>query len=360
MNRVPVYVGLDYHSKSVQVCVMDQAGKILCNRRQESSLPGVISIIEPLGDVQRVAIEACSGAADFGDHLHRAVGWKVSLAHAGIVSRMRSSIDKSDNGDARVLADLCRTNFLPEVWLPPQEIRELRALVMRRHQRTEAMQHCKQRIRAFLRDKRLAVPGEAGRPWTIAYMTWLTHLELSPMLRLVLDDLLADHETLRRAREALDRMLKAIAQRDAHIQRLMEIKGVGLVTACILRAVIGRFDRFRNAKQFSRYCGLTPRNASSGERVADAGIVRAGSPVLKTMLIQVAHRAARYEGRWREVFRSLVGRGKPACVAIVAVANRWCRSTWHELKTFEQEMNRQRTLTGEEQKPPSGGEPLAA
>ena len=360
MNRIPVYVGLDYHSKSVQVCVMDQAGKILCNRRQESLLPDVISTIEPLGDVQRVAIEACSGAADFGDHLNRAVGWKVSLAHAGIVSRMRSSVDKSDNSDARVLADLCRTNFLPEVWLPPQDIREMRALVMRRHQRTEAIQQCKLRIRAFLRDKRLTCPSETGRPWTISYMMWLRHLTLPPMLRLVLDDLLDEHESFKRSRDGLDRMLKTQAERDDHIQRLMRIKGEGLVTACILRAVIGRFDRVRNAKQFSRYCGLTPRNASSGERIADAGIVRAGSPVLKTMLIQVAHRVARYDERWRQAFRAMVERGKPSCVAIVAVANRWCRSTWHELKLFEQELNRQRGLTGEEQKPPSGGEPLAA
>ncbi len=360
MNRVPVYVGLDYHSKSVQVCVMDQAGKVLCNQRQDASLLDVVSMIEPLGDVQRVAIEACSGAADFGDHLNRSVGWRVSLAHAGIVSRVRSSIDKSDNSDARVLADLCRTNFLPEVWLPPQEIRDLRSLVMRRHQRTEAIQHCKQRLRAFLRDKRMTAPSEVGRPWTASYLTWLRQLVLSPLLQAALDDMIRDHETNKQARDALDRILKAVAERDIHIQRLMQIKGVGLITACTLRAVIGRFDRFRNAKQFSRYCGLTPRNASSGERVADAGVVRAGSPVLKTMLIQVAHRAARYDGRWREVFRSLVGRGKPSCVAIVAVANRWCRSTWHELKSFEQELNRQRELTGQEGKAPSEGEPLAA
>lgn len=104
------------------------------------------------------------------------------------------------------------------------------------------------------------------------------------------------------------------------------------VTAWTLRAVIGRFDRFKNGKQLSRYCDLTPKNASSGERVADAGLVRAGDPTLKTVLIQVAHRLVRCAGEWNSLYLGLRERGKPACVAIAAVANRWTRRLWHELK----------------------------
>lgn len=332
MQSVPVFIGLDYHSGSIQTCVVDATGKVLLNRKQESSVMAVLEAMQPWQQVQRVAIEACSGAADFADHLSRATGWRVSLSHPGLVSKMRSSIDKTDRSDARVLADLCRTGYLPEVWLPPEPIRELRTLVRRRHQLTDAQRACKQRIKSVLRDKRLFPPVQVGSRWTMRYRHWLEHLELPAMSRLVLDNALAELDFHRAQRDRLDEHLRQAMEGDAIVQRLMGIKGIGEVTAWTIRAVIGRFDRFRNAKQLARYCGLTPRNASSGERVADAGVVRACDPVLKTMLVQVAHRLVRAEGEWCERFQHLRSRGKPVCVAVVAIANHWTRRLWHEFK----------------------------
>ena len=66
--------------------------------------------------------------------------------------------------------------------------------------------------------------------------------------------------------------------------------------------------------------------------MADAGVVRACDPVLKTMLVQLGHRLVRGQGEWRERFDHLLSRGKPVCVAVVAVANHWTRRLWHELK----------------------------
>ena len=62
----------------------------------------------------------------------------------------------------------------------------------------------------------------------------------------------------------------------------------GAVTAWALRAEIGRFDRFHDGKQLARYCGLSPRNASSGQRQADAGLIKAGSELLRATLIEAA------------------------------------------------------------------------
>lgn len=334
MDSVPVFVGLDYHSGSVQACVVDGAGTVLHNSKRAATIAEVIGAVGGLGAVQRVALEACCGAADFGDHLARATGWRVSLAHPGLVAKMRSSIDKTDRGDARVLADLCRAGYLPEVWLPPEPIRELRTLVRRRHQITGALRQAKQRIGALLRDKRIGVPIGLRTRWTQTHLRWLRSVELPPLARAVLDDLLDDIACHLARRERLDACLETAMAGDTMVERLLTIKGVGPVTAWTLRAVIGRFDRFRNGKQLSRYCGLTPRNASSGERTADAGVVRAADPTLKTMLIQVAHRVVRTTTEWGGLYASLQARGKPRCVAIVAVANRWTRRVWHELKTL--------------------------
>jgi transposase len=61
---------------------------------------------------------------------------------------------------------------------------------------------------------------------------------------------------------------------DAVVAKLMSLAGVGLVTAVTLRAEVGRFERFDTGKQLARFCGVTPRNASSGQRQADAGLIQ--------------------------------------------------------------------------------------
>ncbi len=63
------------------------------------------------------------------------------------------------------------------------------------------------------------------------------------------------------------------------------------------RAEVGRVDRLQSGKQLARFCGVTPRNASSGKRQADAGLIRAGNPALRNVLIELSHRLIRSD-RW--------------------------------------------------------------
>ena len=69
MENVPVFVGLDYHSKSVQVCVVDREGTILVNRKCGNSVLEIGAAIGPGREVACVAIESCCGAADLADGL---------------------------------------------------------------------------------------------------------------------------------------------------------------------------------------------------------------------------------------------------------------------------------------------------
>jgi len=128
MSSLPVYVGLDYHKDSVQVCVLDDRGQVLGNRRCANDAVVVIDYAERFGAVARVAIESCPGAANIAEELVQH-GWSVDLAHPGYVSRMKQNPDKTDYSDARMLADLTRVGYLPRVWLAPQAVQELRRLV---------------------------------------------------------------------------------------------------------------------------------------------------------------------------------------------------------------------------------------
>ena len=128
MAILSLYVGLDYHDDSIQVCVMNSEGSELVNRSVANDVAAVGELIWSFGAPQAVAIEACCGAADFIDELARVYQWDVRMAHPGYVHRLKQSPDKSDFDDAQLLADLLRVNYLPEVWIAPAETRQLRRL----------------------------------------------------------------------------------------------------------------------------------------------------------------------------------------------------------------------------------------
>ncbi|MBW3600768.1 MAG: transposase, partial [Planctomycetes bacterium] len=98
-------------------------------------------------------------------------GWSVSMAHPGFVARMKQNPDKTDFGDARLLADLVRVGYLPKVWLAPEELRRLRRLVRLRQCWVDQRRNVKLRIRALLRENRIRCT--RFRPWTKAWLAWV-------------------------------------------------------------------------------------------------------------------------------------------------------------------------------------------
>jgi transposase len=284
-------------------------------------------VISEHGQNAQIAIEACCGAAALADRLIQTTGWTVQQAHPGYVNRMKQNPDKTDYADARLLAELTRVGFLPTVWLPPPAIRDLRQLVRYRQQLVNQRRSTKLRIRALLREQ-----GQSGLKglWSRGGMELLRSIEgLAQHVRWILDRHLEDLVRLDQALAQVALRLREVAEGDVVIQHLLEQPGIGLVTACALRAEIGLFERFRNGKQLARFCGLSPRNASSGARQADAGLIRAGNALLRATLIEAAQRLTRCDPRWKAFKARLRARGKPGSVIAAAVANRWVRGLLH-------------------------------
>jgi len=332
MSSIPVFVGLDYHKESVHVCVVDAQGKQLANRKCANDWTKIERLVRRHGMPRRVAIEACTGAAHLADELISRAGWPVRLAHPGYVSRLKQSPDKSDYSDSRLLADLERVGYLPPVWLAPDDVRELRRVVRYRQQLVAERRNIKLRVSALLREQRVLLSGSA---WSKGWRHCITSLpEFSEQASWIVNRQVARLERLEEDIRQVEERLRQITQNDGLVAKLLEQKGIGLITAVTIRAEIGRFDRFRNGKQLARFCGLSPRNASSGQRQADAGLIKAGNPQLRVALIETAHRLLRYEARWSDLGGQLLARGKPKCVVIAAIANRWIRGLHHQMTSL--------------------------
>lgn len=333
MQSVPCFVGLDYHQDSVQVCVLDRDGRQLLNRSCPNDWRKISEAAAAVGVVERAAVEACCGAADLAEELATRAGWQVDLGHPQYVAKMRRSPDKTDFSDGRMLADLTRVGYLPRVWLAPAYERDLRRLVNHRQALVDQRRAVKLRAGAVLREHRAKPPaGLKVSRWSRAWVGWAKSApELSAHARWIVADLLEELEHLDKKVAAADGRLREATRGDAVVEELTGEPGVGEVTAWVLRAYVGRFGRFNTGKQFARYCGLSPCNASTGARQADAGLIGGCNKLLRATLVQAAHRLIAREKRWRDLAASLRGRGKPACVAVAAVANRWARGLWHRM-----------------------------
>ena len=332
MSKCTMFVGLDYHDSGVQMCVLDDRGRVLSNRMCANdwrSLQVAVSEFGPDANIH-AGIEACNGAVDLALELRDRAGWSIDQAHPGYVARLKQSPDKTDFGDARLLADLVRVGYLPKVWIAPEYISELRSVVRYRQQLVRQQTAIKLQIGAMLRKQRLRF---AGRRWTKAWIAWARDgAELPPQHRWVIGRQFARLDELRREIRDTEKRLQQVTADDPVVARLLTLDAVGLVTAVTLRAEIGRFDRFRTGKQLARFCGVSPRNASSGRRQADAGLIKAGNSELRCVLIETAHRLRNFTDRWTDFAVQMKRRGKPACVIAAAIANRWVRKLFHEMK----------------------------
>lgn len=330
MKRVQRFVGLDLHTAMVRVCVEDEAGQMLSNTPVPNDLAAIVAAGARHGPVTAAAVEACTGAATLADELATRAGWKVHLAHPASVARMRRGTDKTDHGDARTLADLLRAGYLPRVWLAPEPVRRLRTLVRHRMQLVERRRATKLRIGALLRDRR--VRGPAGK-WSLAWLSWLSATDqLRGSDRFIIDDHLSELRDLEGRLEATERRLEEETRDDPVVRRLRTEPGIGPVTSWMLRAEVGRFERFATGKQLARFCGLSPQNHSSADRQSDRGLVRAANPALRATLIEAAHRLIWREERWKTLAADLQRRGRRKTEAVAAVANRWIRGLYHRMK----------------------------
>jgi len=328
MAIVLIHVGLDYHDDTVRVCVLAEDGAVLFNRDLDNDVAAVVRAVARFGVPRGVAIEACCGAANFAAEMIRLTGWKVRLGHPGYVKRLKQGPDKTDHDDAWLLADLDRVNYLPEVWLADETTLQLRRLVTYREGLKKERKNVKLRIRALLREERIPLPVE--KAWTKPWKEWVRKVSLPEQSRWVMDQLLEQLTRLEADLRAVENRMEQATADDPLTQRLLAEPGIGPITAVALRAEIGRFDRFRTAKQLSKYCGVTPCNASSGKRQADAGLIKAGSRELRALLIQTAKRLPRQDPHFQEM-KNRLGRTKKANVVTCAIANRWLRRLYHRM-----------------------------
>jgi transposase len=249
----------------------------------------------------------------------------VHPPHVALITRSQVMNDKIA---ASILARLLAKGLLVGIWVPPQEVRELRGRVAQRKKMTRLATQAKNRLHAVLQRHHLKPP--AGNPFAKANNNWWQALTLGKLEKM---NMQSDLETLQFAepQEArLEEEMTMIAAEDEKIGRLMHITGFGVVTAVRVFAAIGAIARFMEPKKLVGYAGLGVRVHDSGMSTRTGRLTKAGRRDLRVALVEAAHIAANSHPHWKAELARLqprLGYNK----AIVAIARKLALTVWYVL-----------------------------
>ena len=238
-----VYVGMDVHRKRSQIAVVDAAGDEQRNRNVPNDPVKLVPILGVLPPGTPVAFEAAYGWGWLVELLEE-VELEPHLVHPSRCKAIASARLKNDKVDARTLAQLLRADLLPEAWIAPPEIRDLRALLRHRASLVRLATGLKNRVHAVLADPGITPPPSSL--WATPGRAWLAALELPPTPRAIIEDCWgAGHPG--QADRPPGGEIAALAKPDPRVQALMALPGVAKLTAMTLLAEIGDIGRFPTA-----------------------------------------------------------------------------------------------------------------
>lgn len=324
------YVGLDVHKHYVMVGAVDQSQQTVLPPRKVALVDLENWAQKYLLPTDHVVLEATTNAWYVHDLLEPLVE-RVVVAHPPQVKLIAAAMVKTDKKDTMTLAKLLAVNLIPEVWVPPVHVRDLRALLAHRRRLVSQQTQCKNRLQSVLHRNHIVPP--EGKLYHPDRREWWLSLELAA----------GDKLRVRQELIMLDQLDTLIDETSDELHRLslsepwqeqlpylIQLPGIGVMTAMVILSAVGDIQRFPSAKKLVGYAGLGARIYASGLTFRTGGITKQGRRELRTALIEAAWVTVRFDSSWREQFERLeqrIGRRK----AIVAIARKLLVVVWHVL-----------------------------
>ena len=331
-----IVMGLDQHRGQITGEWIDtETGEVQRSRVAPADRAHVRKWLERFrGQELEVALEGTTGWRFVVEELRR-VGAVVHLAEPAETAGLRGPKKraKGDRADARHLRELLMVKRLPESWIPPAHILDLRARVRLRHTLSEQRGEWQQRIQATLYhhgcpQRRSLMTGD-GREWLAAQPLPVAAREQVTVALAMIDGI----ET---QIAPIDKELRAYAQRQAGCKALMAHYGIGPLVAVTILAELGDCTRFSSSRLAVRYAGMDITVYQSDQRRAPGHLSRQGPPALRWALFEAAQSACRQGSPDREYYREAAERlgHNRACLS---VARKLLKRSYHTLRELGEE-----------------------
>jgi transposase len=281
------YVGIDLHKRRSVIVRVDGEGNRLETTRIENSPTALLDAVASAGVGPEVVVEATAGWYWVVDTLVES-GARVHLAHPSALNWGHRRV-KNDQRDASDLVDMLRLDRLPESWIAPPPLRELRELVRYRHKLVQSRAGLKSQIQGVLTKQGTVLTRR--KLWGAHGSLTLDELPLEPAYRIRVDSLRSLITALDGQVRTLEADIADWLVDDVGYRAVQTIRGVGPVLAAVFVAEIGDIRRFAGPDRLCSWAGLTPRHRESDTTVHRGRITKMGSRLVRWAAVEAISRA---------------------------------------------------------------------
>jgi transposase len=313
------YVGADLHKNTITLCVVELVdGKIRLFKMQKllcKDTAAIEAFFAELGEFS-LTVEATIGY-DWFAALAERYSKDVQIAHAGKLRIIAESTKKTDKVDARILAEFLAKDMIPLAWRPTPRVRQYRSLVRRRRRLSSRVTSIRNTIRGILTrynsDRKDAFTREGAavvkRSKLLREEKWI--------IRDLYDDLADTKKRLAKYDKRLVAFGTSATTKEKEARAVLAtFPQFGPITTDVILAELGDWTRFKNGSAVVAFAGLAPGVRSSDNKRKNLRITKAGSPLLRWILIQLAQRLKIRSARWNRIYTVLakrVGNKKATC-----------------------------------------------
>jgi transposase len=304
-----IYIGVDFHARQQTICYLKtETGELVTCELQHQDKEKVRAFYAQFQGLVIVGLEA-SGYSPWFEALVEQLGCEVWLGDATEIRRRARWREKSDRRDAELILDLMLHHEFPRLHQPTVQSREILRMLRYRQKLIKFRTMSKNSLQAIALQAGLA---KGSRLFSTAGQQELRTAEMSPVLQWQRDHWFELLKPLNQ--QLLETMVwfKAQSKGDAAITRLRTQPGIGLLTSLCLLHTLQPVSRFRNQRKVVAYAGFDPMIRSSADRKVYLGISKAGSRMLRYLLVEAVHTALRYDEDLKRFYKHLAERrGRP-------------------------------------------------
>lgn len=321
------FMGLDIHKEYLVATAVNADLEVVYGPRRVENPRLEAWIARTLTPFDAVVLEMTTNTYQVYDALVDKV-YSVLVVHPPHVALITRAQVKTDRKAALNLAQLHAVGLLTGVWMPPPDVRALRALLTHRHKLTKLSSIAKNRMHNALHRHHIVPP--EGYVFAAKNRSWWEALALPLAEKSILLSDLATLDFAQSQIQVLEVELGKIALQDARVPLLVQLPGFGMLNALTILAAIGDITRFPESDQLVGYAGLGARVHASGKLHTTGRITKAGRKDLRWAMVQAARHARTCSPKWQREFERLeprLGRNK----ATVAIARKLLVVVWHIL-----------------------------
>jgi transposase len=263
---------------------------------------------------------------------------RVLVANAAEVWELAGARVKTDKEDIKRLLKLLIGGIVPEVWVPPMEVRELRAFISYRNRLVTTSTMIRNRLQSLLHKHNLLL-SEAG---LLDQTWWDVQKNMSPLEKMQIRQELVLLQEVEKLKDAVDEELQRQSTSTTwgkQALQIMQLPGIGFVVAMTVLSAIGDISRFESAKQLVGYAGIGAGVHDSGKTHKEKKITKKGRRELRWAMVEAAWRAVRMSPFWKEEYEKHLKRMRKPNQAIVVIARKLLIAIWHGLSKEETDIH---------------------